>query len=122
MSLRRITLSSSLAIALLGCSHPTAPVAATKPVIPKSEAECVAHGGSWTTLGLPMPDKPKVCDLKTADAGKECNDSTQCQGACLAPAGVAAGSRATGTCSVYLANFGNVSLITNGKVESVNVE
>ena len=122
MHFPRFAIVCSLSIALFGCSHPTAPVAVTKPVIPKTEAECIARGGSWTTLGLPMPDKPKICDLKAVDAGKACSDSNQCQGACLAPADATTGSVAPGSCSPYLANFGNVGLVTNGKVEQVNVE
>ena len=69
-----------------------------------------------------MPDKPKTCDLKATDSGKACTDSKQCQGACLAPAGAAAGTAATGSCSPYVANFGNVGLVPNGTVEQVNVE
>jgi hypothetical protein len=111
-----------LGIALLGCSDPAEPVAGEKPTIPTTEAECVAQGGSWRALGLPMPNKPKSCDLKAADAGKSCSDSSQCQGACLAPADATAGAATTGSCSAYLANFGNVVLVTDGKVERVNVE
>ena len=112
----------SVALALLGCSQPASPPAVVKPTIPTTEAECLARGGSWTTLGLPMPDKPKTCDLKATDSGKNCSDSKQCQGVCLAPAGVAAGTAASGSCSPYVANFGNVSMVTNGIVEQVNVE
>jgi hypothetical protein len=122
MHLPQIAIACAFAMALLGCSQPAAPIAVTKPVIPKTEAECIARGGSWTTLGLPMPDKPKTCDLKTNDSGRTCTDSKQCQGACLAPAGVATGAVATGSCSPYVANFGNVGLVTDGKVEQVNVE
>jgi hypothetical protein len=37
---------------------------AVKPVVPKSERECIAGGGNWTTLGLPYPGKQKICDVK----------------------------------------------------------
>ena len=111
-----------LVLAAIGCSRQPNSSAVAKPTIPTTEAECLARGGSWTTLGLPMPDKPKTCDLKATDSGKTCTDSSQCQGACLAPATAAAGAAATGSCSAYLANFGNVSLVTNGVVEQLNVE
>ena len=122
MHLPQIAITCTFAFALLGCTQPETRVAVTKPSIPKTEAECITRGGSWTTLGLPMPDKPKTCDLKADDSGKACTDSVQCQGACLAPSGAVTGAVATGSCSPYVANFGNVGLVTNGKVEQVNVE
>jgi hypothetical protein len=93
-----------------------------KPAVPKTEAECVALGGGWTTLGLPYPNKPKVCDLKATDAGIRCIDSKQCQGICLAPPDAVDGSIVVGKCSEYLLNFGNVLQVSNGKVEQLNVE
>ena len=116
----QLTKNTTLCLAIAGCAHFAVPVA--KPVIPESEAECIAMGGSWTTLGLPMPDKPKTCDLKATDSGKSCTDSNECQGICIAPESAHAGSRATGQCSVYLSNFGNIRQVTGGVVEELNVE
>jgi hypothetical protein len=62
------------------------------------------------------------CDVKTADAGRSCTDFNECQGICVAPGGKETGDSATGTCSAYMANFGNVSQVINGKVENSNVE
>jgi hypothetical protein len=104
-----------------GCSSiPEAKVA--RPAIPKTEAECVSAGGDWTTLGLPYPGKPKICDLKAIDAGNRCSDSKQCQGICIPPEDAAVGSSAMGKCSPYLLNFGNVRELSNGRVERLNVE
>lgn len=122
MHLSHIAITCSLDIAPLGCSQPAAPIAVTKPAKTNTEAECIARGGSWTTQGLPMLDKRKTCDLKTNDLGKTCNDSKQCQRASLAPDGVVTGVAAMGSRSPYVAYFGNVGLVTDGKVEQVNVE
>ena len=93
-----------------------------KPAVPATEPECVGRGGSWTTLGLPAPGKPKICDLKTKDSGKSCTDSSQCEGSCLAPSKATPGTAAAGSCSEYVANFGNVTQVSNGKVEQINVD
>ena len=93
-----------------------------KPVIPQSEAECVRAGGSWTVLGLPYPDKSKVCDLPATDKGKSCTDSKECQGICEPPESATDGAPASGACSDYVSNFGNVRQLKRGKVESLHVE
>ena len=123
MSLKRLAGALVLAsAALTGCSQTKSASVVAKPTLPTTEASCLARGGSWTSLGLPMPGKPKTCDLKTTDAGKACTDSNQCEGVCLAPAEAVSGNRATGSCSAYLANFGNVLLVNDGIVEQINVE
>ena len=118
----RALLILCVGITLAACSQIDSRPVGAKPTIPTTEAECLDRGGSWTTLGLPMPDKPKTCDLKASDAGKVCTDSTQCQGACLAPPGAVSGGAATGACSAYLTNAGNLLLVTDGVVERLNVE
>ena len=95
---------------------------AEKPVNPKTDAECAAAGGNWTTLGLPYPNKPKVCDLKAKDTGKPCADSTHCQGICVPPESAKSGDAVVGRCSEYLLNFGNVRIVRDGKVERLYVE
>ena len=62
------------------------------------------------------------CDIRTTDAGRACTDSSQCQATCLGPNGVHAGDRVIGACSAYVANFGNITKIENGKVVLLNVE
>lgn len=94
----------------------------TKPTIPQTAAECAARGGNWTTLGLTYPGKPRVCDLKATDSGKVCSDSNECQGSCVAPDSVPNGAKASGTCSAYVSNYGNVRLVEHGKVVLLNVE
>jgi hypothetical protein len=115
---RQIVLT--VVLALIGAGAFGAEV--RKPVVPKSEAECLRAGGSWTVLGLPYPDKPKMCDLPATDKGKSCTDSKECQGICEPPESVAIGASASGACSAYVSNFGNVRHLKGGKVESLNVE
>jgi len=116
----RVLGQASIVIAVLLCLSIS--MAKDKPTIPTSESECVAKGGAWTTLGLPYPDKPKVCDLKATDAGIACSDSKGCEGVCLAAESTPTGTKATGRCSPYVRNFGNLLLIKNGVVEQFNVE
>ena|SRR6218665_1890633 len=100
----------------------TPSVKVVKPVVPTTEPECIGRGGNWTTLGLPAPGKPKICDIKTNDSGKSCTDSSQCEGSCLAPGKAGPGTATAGSCSTYVANFGNVTQVKNGKVEQINVD
>jgi hypothetical protein len=118
----RAFLCLAFASFIAGCAGQANLTAVHKPVVPTTEAECLASGGDWTTLGIPYAGKPAICDLKTKDAGRACTDSKYCQGVCLAPEEAAHGSSAIGNCSAYVANFGNVGIITDGKVERLNVE
>jgi hypothetical protein len=122
MTSLRVLVLISIPVLVSACAgqRPVATVA--KPSIPQTETACSARGGNWTTLGLPYPGKPKICDLKTTDSGKLCSDSSECQGSCIAPEGVARGLKATGTCSAYVSNFGNLKLVEHGKVVLLNVE
>lgn len=69
-----------------------------------------------------MPDKPKVCDQKASDSGKQCTDSTQCEGVCVAPQAAEPGRQAGGQCSPYLLNFGTMTLVEKGIVKRIAVE
>ena len=122
MTLLRVLVSIFVPLVVSACAGPRLAATVTKPVVPQSAAECAARGGNWTTLGLPYPGKPKVCDLKATDSGKVCSDSSECQGSCVAPDSIASGAKAIGTCSAYVSNFGNVKLVEHGKVVLLNVE
>jgi len=85
-----------------------------KPNIPENQKECVAKGGHWGSIVL--PGTPPRCDLKATDGGKICNDSSQCQGECMAPEGEPEGTPLNGTCSEYILNFGCARRVEHGKV------
>ena len=122
MTLLRLLALITVVLAISACAGQRPMATAAKLSVPQTEAGCAARGGNWRTLGLAYPGKPKVCDLKTTDSGKVCSDSNQCQGSCVAPAGAASGIKTVGSCSAYVANFGNIGLVEHGKVELLNVE
>ena len=122
MTLLRVLVSIIVPLVVSACAGTRSAATVAKPAIPQTAAECAARGGSWTTLGLPYPGKPRVCDLQATDSGKVCSDSSECQGSCLASDSAASGVKTTGTCSAYVSNFGNVKLVEHGKVVLLNVE
>jgi hypothetical protein len=106
----------------LGSSATASYTDVQQPIIPDTETECIAAGGHWTALGLPRPNKPKVCDLKATDKGKPCTDSRHCQGTCISPQGAKLGDPVVGSCSEYLLNYGTVCRVREGKVECLAVD
>ncbi|MDE2157230.1 MAG: hypothetical protein KGJ32_15300 [Xanthomonadaceae bacterium] len=122
MTFLRVLVLIIVPLVISACADPRVAATVAKPAIPQTAAECAARGGNWTALGLPFPGKPKVCDLKAADSGKACSDSSECQGSCVAPDNIASGAKASGTCSAYVSNFGNVKIVEHGKVVLLNVE
>lgn len=76
------------------------------------QADCKARGGAIEGVG--MFGTP-ACVVPYADAGKRCTDSDDCQGFCKGPEGIAAGTPATGRCSLNSADhFGCSSVVRNG--------
>lgn len=92
-----------LIVALVGCgsiSAGSAPIASPPPlptpistpiatvdhaalIWPESEAACAQIGGTWGEYGI--RSGPWCRDIPTADSGRLCTDSAQCEGACLYP-------------------------------------
>ncbi len=70
--------------------------------------ECLAKKGKWGPVGLSRKD---VCNLPTADGGKKCTDSEQCQGACLAEEPGAT----SGQCSSWTIMRGCYAFVNDGK-------
>ena len=122
MTSLRVLVLIIVCLVVSACAGSRLAATVEKPAVPQTAAECAARGGNWTTLGVPYPGKPKVCDLKASDSGKVCSDSSDCQGLCVAPDSVASGAKANGTCSAYVSNFGNVKRVEHGKVVLLNVE
>lgn len=67
-----------LAFSLLLLSKPVLSEAPSKI---KTEKECKTAGGVWGQIGL-FPEEQ--CNLPTKDGGRECTDSSQCEGKCVA--------------------------------------
>lgn len=62
---------------------------------PGQKVECEEEGGKWedkTTLSGGQ------CNLPTLDSGKICNDSSECESACVAAGSLLPGLQTTGIC------------------------
>lgn len=90
-----------------------------KPAVPNDPATCVAKNGVWGKQGL---SEDEYCILKTADAGKPCTSSSQCETKCVAndDSGLfATGDKAAGHCygSTSMVGFSG-AIIEEGRVDS----
>jgi|SRR3954463_8560917 hypothetical protein len=115
-------------ILLAGACAPSRPrshqldhiLAAAKPGIPVTEEECRVRKGNWSQQGL--GGGPFVCDVAATDAGRNCTDSTQCEGICLAAKDIPAKNRTVGRCSASLREYGCFKFIENGSVRAICVD
>jgi hypothetical protein len=109
----------------LGMTPPSA--RPTKPVIaiPQDQATCLAQGGKWGRIGLSPKEQ---CNLPAPDAGKVCNDSSECTGLCLADLSAEEKERVTrqripiqtsGKCSNWVIVVGCVPIVENGQVKNI---
>jgi hypothetical protein len=85
---------------------------------PKNQQDCEQNGGDWGPQGL---NQTLMCDMPAADAGKQCTNSDQCEGLCLAPPGVdlRTGTDGFGQCSPRQINFGCALRIEDRKIWSI---
>ena len=74
--------------------------AVNKHRLPTNESDCAAAGGTWNPVETLREER--YCDLKTADAGKRCFDSMQCESSCFAAEKAEVGSWAIGHCAGWL--------------------
>jgi hypothetical protein len=100
---------------LFGC-QPKEPAASTLSVPPVEQ--CKASGGTIEKVG--MIGTP-ACVIPTADAGKTCRDSGECQGRCLVkdwkgdhPPRV--GTQSKGMCEASNLTFGCFAEIRRGRI------
>jgi len=96
----------------------------TLTAIPKDEASCLALGGRWDRIGM---NPRKQCNLPTADAGRVCSDSSDCEGTCLAgltdsqmnDARAGKSIKITGACTPWRITVGCQARVQSGKVEGI---
>lgn len=99
----------------------------TKPVvsIPQDQATCLAQGGRWGRIGLSPREQ---CNLPAPDAGRVCNDSSECTGLCLADLSPEEKERVTrqkvpvqtsGKCSNWVIVVGCVAEVESGQVRNI---
>ena len=70
---------------------------------PQTKKECEDAGGSWEARGLLAKAQ---CFLETSDKGKQCSDSSECEGICVAPPNSKPGDSVTGTCAASTQRLG----------------
>lgn len=82
-----------------------------------SKSPCDSIGGYWfrSTSG------DFLCDEPAADAGKACNDSHDCEGACVTSSTTPAASAAVGRCDKYHVLVGRcINEVRDGRASGVS--
>ena len=107
----RITWSALIVVLVVatGCSH--LPVSRDVRLTPQQRANCEAQGGIVERVLTTM----EACVRPTSDGGKSCTDNSQCEGACVAPAGTAKDAIVTGACATEVGRMGCLNAVLNGK-------
>ena len=74
---------------------------------------CARGGGTWQEIGLGQ----QLCVISAPDAGKSCNDSSECGGSCLVELSrkVSAGAKVTGSCSSHYVAWGCLQIVGHGR-------
>ena len=81
----------------------------------ESEKVCDKQGGNWKKVGR---QQAYACVLPASDAGNACNDSSECEVACVTGNNqVEAGQKASGVCLETTDLFGCRAYVSNGVVE-----
>jgi len=90
---------------------------------PTDKESCEALGGRWGRIGLSLEEQ---CNLPTSDAGKECSDSDECEGSCIAELSEEDWEKAIygvvytkGKCTAWIITIGCHPFVEDGKVEGI---
>jgi hypothetical protein len=125
--LRTVLVAAFGALALVGCAPQDGPQPPTPPVGGEKgqnqsysrdmgtadRAACEAEGGSVQRRGMLGMEQ---CVHAYADAGKQCTDSSQCQGKCVGSAGAVSPDKpASGTCQADDRLYGCYAEVRQGK-------
>lgn len=78
--------------------------------------ECLSVGGKISNVGMRQAE---VCIQRYPDAGKVCQDNSDCMGRCLAESRVPSQKPATGRCQVEDSLFGCRQSIENGIAQAL---
>ena len=105
----RSPLLALLVIAFTSCASSPHDIAWRE--LPKDQRSCSDKGGSW---GL-VTRATRLCVMPSADKGKECSDSSQCEGVCDAPQDSVIGWEGKGQCSATIGPSNYGQLMINGK-------
>lgn len=93
--------------------------------IPKDKETCLAKNGKWAKIG---PAPVESCNLPTSDGGKECTDTSECEGTCLAALSNKEQNlvmrekktiQTKGKCTPWVITVGCQARVQNGKVQGI---
>lgn len=91
------SLAIFLSLVLTGCETDSKPAEPVSSEIITSKIVCEEQEGKWEIIG-DSPSATAKCNLPTADAGKECTDSSQCESYCQAPSQTEIDATIAGQC------------------------
>src|SRR5256885_14189612 len=124
--------STTIALLVAGCGSSvqgagssaavTSPLPSGKTERPTSKEGCDACGGLWDIHGI---GDSETCICPTKDAGENCTDGQQCEGACVVTddalqvteQGDAPKGYYVGHCADYDTTFGCYRVVPNGVLE-----
>ena len=84
-----------LVMCLLLPGLPHASSQSSESTLPDGQVQCEEKGGKWEPEQTASADH---CNLPTLDAGKICDDSSECQSACVAEGSMLPGLHSSGIC------------------------
>ncbi|MBB6523811.1 hypothetical protein [Pseudoteredinibacter isoporae] len=84
----------------------------------KDKQSCLAQGGTWKKSGLAQRDN---CVLNASDAGKACQDRSECEVACVAKdkRNIVPGKKIEGQCMATTEQFGCNAYLENGQTRGI---
>lgn len=89
----------TLSLIFTGCSN-------------SEKIECENQGGEYIEQGL---SQSLTCVMPTKDFGKECIDSSECEGLCIS-------ENNKGVCSEKDTNFGCNEILENGEIVTICID
>lgn len=85
---------------------------------PNDQESCEVLKGIWKPGNVDFPIKQGYCNLPTTDWGRNCTDSTQCQGMCATNKNVPRGTKVFGKCSERIGSTdGCANTVINGNAQ-----
>lgn len=116
----RSFLTLMILAALVACAPPPAPGGAPVPSPVESPhqlnaAQCQAAGGAMRPVCMMGTVQ---CVVRYADAGRQCRDSDDCQGACRAETMGPAGAPAVGRCQADSDPCGCFANVEDGRIDA----
>ena len=102
---------AALLLTCIACAHEPVLQDGVKHLSAEARSECVAQGGKVQLVLLGA----EGCVRPTTDGSQSCTDSSQCQGACIAPLAAQRDTVVTGTCAAEIGRMGCINVVIQGK-------